>query len=207
MSADFRSVALHGEREGASRAERGPPRYKTAADGSERSGAFEAPRSGEENPRVRGRDQAMHCAVLPTVLSGATLRIVCLEGTVDSTADLRQCEEWHLALLARISHRVSSRGRRGAVPSGVFDPRGAERVLAVRRAPRGEKRPLGAVHRRAQQEAGEIRGLGWTRFSQYSVAPTSPSTMCVHLRGARWPRVPGRAPVSTARCHLSRTEN
>jgi len=54
--------------------------------------------------------------------------------------------------LARISHRVSSRGRRGAVPSGVFDPRGAERVLAVRRASRGEKTPLGAVHRRSQQE-------------------------------------------------------
>jgi len=42
---------------------------------------------------------------------------------------------------------------------------GAERVLAVRRAPRGEKTPLGAVHRRPQQEAGEIcrlaiRGTG-----------------------------------------------
>jgi len=99
--------------------------------------------------------------------------------------------------LARISHRVSARGRRGAVPSGVFDPRGAERVLAVRygappalvsprhqrvsdglargrafghtallsagRAPRGEKTPLGAVHRRSQQEAGEICGLGSRR--------------------------------------------
>jgi hypothetical protein len=61
--------------------------------------------------------------------------------------------------LARISHRVSSRGRRGALPSGVFDPRGAERVLEVRRAPRGEKTPLGTMHRRSQQEAGEICGL------------------------------------------------
>ncbi len=64
-----------------------------------------------------------------------------------------------LCSLARISHRVSSRSRRGAVLSGVFDLRGAERVLAVRRAPRGEKTPLGAMHRRSQQEAGEICGL------------------------------------------------
>jgi len=62
--------------------------------------------------------------------------------------------------LARISHWVSSRGRRSDVPSGVFDPRGAERVLVVRRAPRGEKTPLGAVHRRPQQKAGEICRLG-----------------------------------------------
>ena len=61
--------------------------------------------------------------------------------------------------LARISQRISSRGRRGAAPSGVFDPRGAERVLTVRRAPRGEKTPLGAMHRRPQQKAGEICGL------------------------------------------------
>jgi len=45
------------------------------------------------------------------------------------------------------------------VHSGVFDPRGAERVRAVRRAPRGEKTPLGAVHRRPQQKVGEICGL------------------------------------------------
>jgi len=38
-------------------------------------------------------------------------------------------------------------------------PRGAERVLAVRRAPRGEKTPLGVVHRRPQQKAGEKYGL------------------------------------------------
>jgi len=152
--------------------------------------------------------------------------------------------------LARISHQLSSRDRRGTVPSGVFDPevrpgppvpsadgsrvprsrrkeksmpehrrrratqrsattpigpkgcrgmapasslpllgdggtspssrrlesgpmaratddaggpsrasQGAERVLAVRRAPRGEKTPLGVMHRRSQQEAGEICGL------------------------------------------------
>ena len=61
--------------------------------------------------------------------------------------------------LARISHRLSSRGRRGDVPSGVFDPRGAEAYQAVRRAPRREKTPLGAVHRRPQQKAGEICGL------------------------------------------------
>ncbi len=70
-----------------------------------------------------------------------------------------QIENFKNAFLARISHRVSSRGRRGAAPSEVFDPRGAERVLAVRRAPRGEKTPLGAVHRRPQQKAGEICGL------------------------------------------------
>jgi len=62
--------------------------------------------------------------------------------------------------LAYISHQVSSRGRRGAVHSGVFDPRGAERVLTVRRAPRGEKTPLGAVHRHPQQKVGEICRLG-----------------------------------------------
>ena len=45
------------------------------------------------------------------------------------------------------------------MPSGVFDLRGAERVLEVRRAPRGEKTPLGAMHRRPQQKAGEIGGL------------------------------------------------
>ena len=61
--------------------------------------------------------------------------------------------------LVRISRQVPSRGRRGAVPSGVFDPRGAEAYSTVRRAPRGEKTPLGAVHRRPQQEAGEICGL------------------------------------------------
>ena len=62
--------------------------------------------------------------------------------------------------LACISHQLSSRGRRGAVLSGVFDLRGAERVLAVRRAPRCEKTPLGATYRRPQQKAGEICGLG-----------------------------------------------
>jgi len=58
-------------------------------------------------------------------------------------------------------HQLSSRGRRGAVPSGVFDLRGAESYLTVRRAPRSEKTPLGAVHRRPQQNAGENRGLEW----------------------------------------------
>jgi hypothetical protein len=61
---------------------------------------------------------------------------------------------------ARVSHQLSSRGRRGAVPSGVFDPRGAESYFTVRRAPRGEKTPLGAVHRWPQQKAGEKCGLG-----------------------------------------------
>ena len=37
--------------------------------------------------------------------------------------------------LARTSHRCSSRGLPGAVPSGVFDSRGAEAYLTVRRAP------------------------------------------------------------------------
>jgi hypothetical protein len=63
------------------------------------------------------------------------------------------------ARLARTSHQLSWRGRRGAVPSGVFDLRGAESYLTVRRAPRSEKPPLGAVHRWPQQEAGEKCGL------------------------------------------------
>lgn len=33
------------------------------------------------------------------------------------------------------AHRVSLRGRRGAVPGWVFDPRGAAAYLTVRRAP------------------------------------------------------------------------
>jgi len=61
--------------------------------------------------------------------------------------------------LARTSHRLSWRGRRGAVPSGVFDLRGAESYLTVRRAPRSEKTPLGMAHRRPQQKAGEKCGL------------------------------------------------
>ena len=64
--------------------------------------------------------------------------------------------KFNIQTLTCISHRVSSPGRRGAVHSGVFDPRGAERVFAVRRAPRGEKTPLGAVHRRPHQKIGEI---------------------------------------------------
>jgi hypothetical protein len=46
------------------------------------------------------------------------------------------------------------------VPSGVFGPRGAERVLAVRRAPRGENTPLDAMHCWPQQKAYVICGLG-----------------------------------------------
>jgi len=60
-------------------------------------------------------------------------------------------EPWSFEIgleLACISHRVSWRGRRGAAPSGVFDLRGAESYLTVRRAPRSEKTPLGVVHRR-----------------------------------------------------------
>ena len=44
------------------------------------------------------------------------------------------------------------------MPSGVDDPRGAEAYPEVRRAPRGEETPLGAVHRRPQQTAGEKCG-------------------------------------------------
>ena len=50
------------------------------------------------------------------------------------------------------------------MPSGVFDVRGAESFLTVRRAPRSEKTPLGAVHRRPQRKAGEKCGLD-ERFS------------------------------------------
>ena len=45
------------------------------------------------------------------------------------------------------------------MPSGVFDLRGAESYSTVRRAPRSEKTPVGAVHRRPQQKAGEKCGL------------------------------------------------
>ena len=69
-------------------------------------------------------------------------------------------------LLARTSHRCSSRGCRGAVPSGVFDPRGAEAYLTVRRAPRGEKTSLGGVHLRPQQETGEMCGLAPSPLDQ-----------------------------------------
>jgi hypothetical protein len=61
--------------------------------------------------------------------------------------------------LTRASHRYSSRGRRGAVPGGVFDSRRAESYLTVRRALRGEKTSLGGVHRRPQQKAGDQCGL------------------------------------------------
>ncbi len=44
--------------------------------------------------------------------------------------------------------------------SGIFDLRGAQAYSTVRRAHRWEKMPLGTVHRRPQQEAGEICGLG-----------------------------------------------
>ena len=64
--------------------------------------------------------------------------------------------------LACISHRTSERGRRGAVPGGVCDPRGADAYSSVRGAPQGEKTPPGAVHRRPQPEAGEICRLGDT---------------------------------------------
>ena len=72
-------------------------------------------------------------------------------------ADLRRPDRM---VLGRLSHQVPSRGRRGAVPSGVINPRGAESYSTVRRAPRGEKAPLGRVHSRPQQEAGEMSGLG-----------------------------------------------
>ena len=45
---------------------------------------------------------------------------------------------------------------------------GAERVLAVRRAPRGKKTPLGAIYRRPQQKAGEICGLRGGRYFRRS---------------------------------------
>ena len=46
------------------------------------------------------------------------------------------------------------------MPSGVCDLRGADSYSIVRGAPRGEKTPLGTVHHRPQQKAGEICGLG-----------------------------------------------
>jgi len=145
--------------------------------------------------RTTGRSSLRHEAVLfLTTESGAL--VARLSRAHDarwiSTAK-RTLVERLTSTLTRISHQLSSRDRRGAAPSGVFDPRGAERVLAVRygappalvshrhqrvsdglawgralghsallsagRAPRGEKTPLGVVHRRSQQEAGEICGL------------------------------------------------
>ncbi len=64
---------------------------------------------------------------------------------------------WVVAV-ARRSRQIPSRGRRGGVHSVVFDPRVAQAHSKVRRAHRDEKTPLGAVHRRPQQEAGEICG-------------------------------------------------
>jgi hypothetical protein len=43
----------------------------------------------------------------------------------------------------------------------------------VRRAPRGEKTPLGAMHRRPQQEAGEICGLRLAKHRQRDDQVTS----------------------------------
>ena len=53
-------------------------------------------------------------------------------------------------LLARMSHQLPSRGRRGVAASGVFDPRGAESYSTVRRAPRGEKTPQITTYRGPQ---------------------------------------------------------
>ncbi len=98
--------------------------------------------------------------------------------------------------LARTSHRVSSRGRRGAVPSWVFDPRGAEAYLTVRRAPGGEKTQLGAVHRRPQQTAGEKCGLG--QISCSVVDSFSPGTNAIAVSliylVAEWKGAPEGAP-------------
>lgn len=45
------------------------------------------------------------------------------------------------------------------MPSGGFDPTGAESYSTVRRAHGGEKTPLGTVHRRSQQTVGGICAL------------------------------------------------
>jgi len=120
-----------------------------ATDAPRVRGAVEAlgrrhhPRRRIQHRRPRPRDQQD-----PADASNLELRIVRRAG-------------WPCILtgLARTSHRLSWRGRRGAVPSGVFDLRGAESYLTVRRAPRSEKTPLGMVHRRPQQKAGEKCGL------------------------------------------------
>ncbi|MCK5375740.1 MAG: hypothetical protein KAJ97_01580, partial [Acidobacteria bacterium] len=55
---------------------------------------------------------------------------------------------------------IGSRAPSAGGPGGSgWASQGAEAYLTVRRATRGEKTPLGAVHRRPQQEAGEICGL------------------------------------------------
>jgi hypothetical protein len=75
-----------------------------------------------------------------------------------------------------MSYRISSRERRGAAPSRVFDPRGAESHVTVRRAPRGEKTRLGGVRRQPQQQAGEMGGpesgvaLLWALLATAAVA-------------------------------------
>ncbi len=60
--------------------------------------------------------------------------------------------------------------------------RGApERASAARRASRCEKTPLGMVHRRPQQKAGEKCGLS----SSQNRMPNRPFLMAVHLCGAK----------------------
>jgi len=61
--------------------------------------------------------------------------------------------------LARISHQLSSRGRKTVVRCGVCDLRAAESYLTVRRAARRKQTPQIAADLRPQQEVGEICGL------------------------------------------------
>ena len=114
------------------------------------------------------RTLSIRCGRADSPITG-TVRVPCL-GTVGENfffgASLAGFDEVTLirgscarCRLTRTSHQVSSREQRGAVSRWVLDPRGAEAYLEVRRAPRGEKTNLGAVHRRPQQEAGEICGL------------------------------------------------
>jgi len=94
------------------------------------------------------------------IAAGETIDYLCFVPDGEPTLDLNLGREIELLRpLARISHQCSSRGRRGAVSSGVFDLRDAESYSTVRRASRGEKTPLDAVHLRPQQKIGEKCGL------------------------------------------------
>ena len=77
-------------------------------------------------------------------------------GPVFFVASPRRWRDIAVVAAPRIRTHGARNGRRWGPRPGL---EGAERVLAVRRAPRGEKTPLGAIYRRPQQTAGEICGL------------------------------------------------
>ncbi len=124
-------------------------------------GVLDVPSSTTPRPSGRKPRRAMHLADLATEAGE-----ICRPGISSKAPSTR-----YRYREARLSHRCSSRGRRGAVRSGVYDPRGADSYLTVRGAPRGEKTPLSAVHRRPQQKTGEIGGLVHDQDTCLDVVP------------------------------------